>query len=332
MFNKEAVHMNIDEWVKRICEGDLRAVARGLTHIEAEDSIGREIVQKILAHTGKAHVIGITGAPGVGKSSLVNQLTKTFRKTGAKVGILAVDPSSPFSGGAILGDRIRMMESVSDLGVFMRSISSDGHLGGLSRTTGDAISLLDASGFDIILVETVGIGQSEIEIIKFAHTTMIVLAPGLGDDIQAIKSGILEVGQIFVVNKADRDGTEAVVRSIQSMLHLKSLTDEWEIPVIKTVAQTGDGISTLAECLESHYDFMRKSKRLIPFKRAQMEYLVEQSVYDVVSQYIKQAKHSSDWNSYMDGIMRGDYPIADAFSWICPPGKFQGNKCGGEKQ
>ncbi|KQL49681.1 hypothetical protein AN963_08135 [Brevibacillus choshinensis] len=321
--------MNSDDMVKRICEGNLRAVARGLTHVEAEDSIGREIVQKMIARTGKAHVIGITGSPGVGKSTLVNQLIKTLRKSGAKVGILAVDPSSPYSGGAILGDRIRMMESVSDLGVFMRSIPSDGHLGGLSRTTGDAISLLDAAGFDFILVETVGIGQSEIEIIKFAHTTMIVLAPGLGDDIQAIKSGILEVGQIFVVNKADREGTEAVVHSIQSMLHFKSNTDQWEIPVIKTVAHTGDGMDTLVECLMKHYSFLKDSGELIPFKRLQMEYLVEQSVHEAVSQLLEQAKHSSEWDSYMDGILRGNYQLVDAFRWVCAPGKMQGNS--GEK-
>ncbi|MGD8189459.1 methylmalonyl Co-A mutase-associated GTPase MeaB [Brevibacillus ginsengisoli] len=315
--------MNIDEWVYRICAGDLRAVARGLTHIEAEDSVGREIAQKVLAHTGKSHVIGLTGAPGVGKSTLVNQLIKALRKSGAKVGVLAVDPSSPYSGGAILGDRIRMMDSVSDSGVFMRSISSDGHLGGLSRTTGDAISLLDAAGFDFILVETVGIGQSEIEIIKFAHTTMIVLAPGLGDDIQAIKSGILEVGQIFVVNKADRDGSAAVVQSIQSMLHLKSPTDQWDIPVIKTVAQTGEGIETLVECLRNHYNFLKHTGCLTPFKRVQIEYLVEQSVYEAVSQLIKQAKDSAEWKSYIDGILRGNDQIADAFRWICPQEKGQ---------
>ncbi|MHB1610433.1 MAG: methylmalonyl Co-A mutase-associated GTPase MeaB, partial [Sulfobacillus sp.] len=235
------------------------------------------------------------GAPGVGKSTLVNTLTLHLRNQGFKVGILAVDPSSPFTGGAILGDRIRMQDSVMDTGVFMRSLASRGHLGGLSRATFGALTLLDAAGFDKILIETVGAGQSEVEIMEMAHTTMVVLAPGMGDDIQAIKAGILEIGQVFVVNKADRDGADHTVRSIRSMLALSSEHPDWMPPIIKTVAEDGRGMEEVSQALERHHQYLIEHGLMDRYRWSQTEHVIEQAVSDLGERLIRQARLNSDW-------------------------------------
>lgn len=215
-------------------------------------------------HTGKAHIIGITGSPGVGKSTSTNALVAAYRAQGKRIGVLAVDPSSPFSGGALLGDRVRMQDHALDPEVYIRSMASRGHLGGLSWTTPQALRVLDAAGCEVILVETVGVGQSEVEVAGLADTTIVLLAPGMGDGIQAAKAGILEIGDIFVVNKADREGADATVRDIRHMISLGDRTEPglWRPPVVKTVAQQSQGIDEVIESIEKHTSWMRESGAL----------------------------------------------------------------------
>jgi LAO/AO transport system kinase len=308
--------MDIETLRQGICDGDRLAIARGLTCIEFEDDRGQDLVQSLLSRTGRSHVVGLTGAPGVGKSTLVNQLTLTLRKRGLSVGILAVDPSSPFSGGALLGDRIRMMASTMDPGVFMRSLANRGHLGGLSRTTRDAITLLDAAGFDVILVETVGTGQSEVEVMKLAHTTTIVMAPGLGDDIQANKAGILEIGQVFVVNKADRDGADATMHSIQMMLMMKYDPNAWEIPVVKTMAHNGQGLDDLVDALFDHNRYLKDTGRYAEAQFSQTEQVIESAVYHAAARALEQARQSGEWTELVSAAMSGDRRVPDVAKWV----------------
>jgi LAO/AO transport system kinase len=244
--------------------GSPRAVARLISLVEDAHPSLREVMAALAPHTGKAHIIGITGSPGVGKSTSTNALVGAFRKQGKRIGILAVDPSSPFSGGALLGDRVRMQDHALDPDVYIRSMASRGHLGGLSWTTPQALRVLDAAGCEVILVETVGVGQSEVEIAGLADTTIVLLAPGMGDGIQAAKAGILEIGDVFVVNKADREGADATVRDIRHMISLGDRTEPglWRPPVLKTVAQQGQGIDEVIEAIEKHTAWMEESGTL----------------------------------------------------------------------
>ena len=244
--------------------GSPRAVARLISLVEDGHPALREVMAALAPHTGRAHIIGITGSPGVGKSTSTNALVGAFRKQGKRIGILAVDPSSPFSGGALLGDRVRMQDHALDPDVYIRSMASRGHLGGLSWTTPQALRVLDAAGCEVILVETVGVGQSEVEVAGLADTTIVLLAPGMGDGIQAAKAGILEIGDVFVVNKADRDGADATVRDIRHMISLGDRTEPglWRPPVIKTVAQQGQGIDEVIEAIEKHTSWMEESGTL----------------------------------------------------------------------
>lgn len=294
-----------EELAHGILKGQKRAIARGLTWIEQGRNDGKQLAQNLFSHAGHAQVIGITGSPGVGKSTLVNSLTLRLRSLGHKVGILAVDPSSPFTGGAILGDRIRMQDSVMDPGVYMRSFASRGHLGGLSRATFGALTLLDAAGFDKILIETVGAGQSEVEIMQLAHTTMVVLAPGMGDDIQAIKAGILEIGQVFVVNKADRDGADHTVRSIRGMLALAAEHPPWMPPIVKTVAEDGRGTEELIDALERHWQYLTEKGLLERFRWDQTEHLIEQAVADVGDHLIRRARSAPTWSHWVAEVASG---------------------------
>lgn len=296
---------DVQELARRILGQERRAVARGLTWIESGSDQGRELVQTLFPEAGRAHVIGITGAPGVGKSTLVNQLALALRRGGQRVGILAVDPSSPYSGGAILGDRIRMQESVMDHDVFMRSLANRGHLGGLSRATFGAVTLMDAGGYDVILIETVGAGQSEVEIMKLAQTTVVVLAPGLGDDIQAIKAGILEIGQIFVVNKADRDGADHSVREIRGMLNLGLEHPDWYPPILKTVAERGDGVNELVEAIGQHYRYLAQSGSLERLRQAKAAHLIDLALEDWVHQAFMQFQHDADWERWREEVLAG---------------------------
>ena len=231
---------------ERVLAGDARAVARAISVVEREDAASSALIGRLFARTGRAHVIGLTGAPGVGKSTLVDRMTAAFRRERLRVGVLAVDPTSPFSGGAILGDRIRMQRHAGDGGVFVRSMATRGQLGGLARATDDARIVLDAAGTDVVLIETVGVGQGEIDVSRTAGVSVVVLAPGSGDDVQALKAGIMEIADVFVVNKADRDGADRAVAEIEGMLSLRDRQpDEWRPPVVKTSAAAGDGIDDL---------------------------------------------------------------------------------------
>jgi LAO/AO transport system kinase len=244
--------------------GSPRAVARLISLVEDAHPALREVMAALAPHTGHAHIIGITGSPGVGKSTSTNAFVAAYRGQGKRVGVLAVDPSSPFSGGALLGDRVRMQDHALDPEVYIRSMASRGHLGGLSWTTPQALRVLDAAGCDVILIETVGVGQSEVEIAGLADTTLVLLAPGMGDGIQAAKAGILEIGDVFVVNKADRDGADATVRDIRHMISLGDRTEPglWRPPVVKTVAAQGQGIDEVIEAIEKHTSWMEESGTL----------------------------------------------------------------------
>ena len=230
----------------RVRAGEPRAIARAISLIEDEDAAAADLIRDIFPHTGRAYLVGVTGPPGAGKSTLVDRLTAHLRAEGHSIGVLAVDPTSPFTGGAVLGDRVRMNAHASDPGVFIRSMATRGHLGGLSRATADAALVLDAAGKDIVSIETVGVGQDEVDIIRTADVSIVTLVPGTGDDVQALKAGIMEIADIFVVNKADRDGADRLVSAVEANLALHPYgSEEWRPPIVKTVATTGAGIADL---------------------------------------------------------------------------------------
>jgi LAO/AO transport system kinase len=254
---------SVSDLVARAQDSDPRAVARLISMVEDASPRLREVATALAPHTGRAQVVGLTGSPGVGKSTSTSALVSALRKQGKRVGVLAVDPSSPFSGGALLGDRVRMQEHATDSGVFIRSMATRGHLGGLSWATPQALRVLDAAGCDVVLVETVGVGQSEIEVVSLADTTIVLLAPGMGDGIQAAKAGILEVADIFVVNKADRDGADQTVRDLRYMLSLGERRERdgstWKAPIVRTIASKGEGIDEVVATLDQHREWMAKS-------------------------------------------------------------------------
>jgi len=243
-----------------VLKGDPRSIARLITLAENNDPIAANAMKTIHPKTGNAHVIGITGVMGSGKSTLIYELTREYRKKGLKVGIIAIDPTSPFSGGALLGDRIRMMELATDDGVFIRSMGTRGMLGGLTSAVYDVVEILDASGKDVVIVETVGVGQAEVDVVKIADTTLVVLVPGLGDAIQTIKAGIMEIADIYVVNKADRSGVEQAVAEIESLIDISCSEKERKTPVLTTIAKENKGIFELVKEIEDHKKFLKKTK------------------------------------------------------------------------
>jgi LAO/AO transport system kinase len=278
----------VETLIEQAMNGRRRALARLITLVENDEGAAREIVRGVYARTGQAHLIGVTGSPGSGKSTLVNEMAKALRSAGRRVGIVAVDPSSPFSGGALLGDRVRMRDLSGDSGIFIRSMASRGSLGGLARTTRNVVRLLDAAGYESILIETVGAGQAEVDIAATAHTTLVIEAPGMGDEIQTIKAGILEIADILVVNKADRPGADRTISALKMMLHMgaSSVSNQkvihhgqqmdvtagdgqdngrqpaqnaWQVPVIATVATEGQGVDELMEAVADHLDSLKAS-------------------------------------------------------------------------
>ena len=276
----------IETLVKKILEGDVVAAAKLITIAEnADKGENEEIIRLISPNLGNTFVIGITGAPGVGKSTLTDKLVKLLRKKGYKIGIIAVDPTSPFSGGAILGDRIRLQQLATDENVFIRSMASRGHLGGISSATGDTIKILDAFGCDYIFVETVGVGQSEIEIVKNVDTTILVMIPGMGDEIQAIKAGIMEIADIFVVNKADKDGVERTVLEIEMLQNLGE-QKEYLAPIQKVVARDNIGVEKLWEKIENHRTYLLDTGKFQTNRKARLKMELRQAVHN------KLLKHS----------------------------------------
>lgn len=249
--------------VKDILSGDVRAAARLMRDLDDEIPAAHRVLKGLYKHTGRAYILGITGAPGAGKSTLVDGLIELLRKQRKTVGIVAIDPTSPFSGGAILGDRIRMQKHALDEGVFIRSLATRGHMGGLSKSTIDIVNVMDAMGKDVILIETVGVGQAEVEVVKVAHTNLVIVVPGLGDDIQAIKAGILEIADIFVVNKADREGADKTRKDLETMVAMNDYVEgDWIPPVLPAVAVNGSGLPELLEEIERHRRFVYREENL----------------------------------------------------------------------
>jgi LAO/AO transport system kinase len=255
---QELLAQDTQSQIARLRAGDPRALARAISTVEDRAAGWSEMLKALFPYTGKARVIGLTGPPGAGKSTLVDQLAKHYRKDNHTVGIIAVDPTSPYTGGAILGDRIRMQDHYADPGIYIRSMATRGALGGLARATADAATVLDASGRDLIMIETVGVGQDEVEIVRLADVTVVILVPGMGDDVQTIKAGIMEIADIFVINKSDREGAERVEREIRAMQSLATRHDRWTPPIVKTVASDGVGTKELADAITNYETYLKK--------------------------------------------------------------------------
>ena len=316
-----------------VLRGDRLALARLLTQVENDTAEGRAALDALFPHTGKAHLIGVTGAPGTGKSSLVNQLALHFRKEGKRVAIAAVDPSSPFTGGAVLGDRVRMKDLSGDHGVFIRSMASRGSIGGLAQATASIVQVFDAAGYEIIMIETVGAGQSEVDIAKLAHTTLVVEAPGLGDDIQAIKAGILEIADIIVVNKADRPGVENTEKALKSMLDLAHPTQRvfahhgqymnavlpveteiniWIPPLQRTIATDGEGINELARYIVKHGEYLHLSGDWAVRERARLESELDAALRSALMNQFREHVSEDQFDKVMDQVFERSLSPSEA--------------------
>ena len=311
---------SIQSWVERIRQGDVRSLARAISAIEDARPESLELLKALFPASGRARVIGLTGAPGAGKSTLVDQLAREYRKQQRTIGIVAVDPTSPYTGGAILGDRIRMQSHHADPGIYIRSMATRGFLGGLARATTDVVTVLDASGKDLVLIETVGVGQDEVDVVRLADVTVVILVPGMGDDVQTIKAGIMEIADIFVINKSDREGADRVEREIRAMQTLATRADKWTPPIVKTVAVEGKGVPELAAAINGYENFLAAHKLLVKKKTSSwrerlIEMLREALLQRIVSELLPEpelarlaadiAEHRRDPYSLVEEIVSG---------------------------
>jgi LAO/AO transport system kinase len=295
---------SIAELVNGALSGSVRALAKLITLVENEMPGAVEALQQLYPRTGHAYIVGITGPPGSGKSTLTDKITKELRKKGYTVGIVAVDPTSPFSGGALLGDRLRMQDITNDEGVFVRSMATRGTLGGLSRATADTVKILDAFGKDFILIETVGVGQDEVDIAKTADTTLLISVPGLGDEIQALKAGIMEIGDIFVVNKSDREGADRLVTELSLMLDLNPAMGPWRPPIVKIVATLGEGILDLTEKIWKHRQFLQEGSGLLRKRNERAKQEILNLIEGEVSKYIhKMLKYDVTFDEVIEQVV-----------------------------
>ena len=301
----------MNDIIEKVVAGDVRTVARLIRDIDDGMPEVREVLKDLYPHTGKAYVIGITGAPGVGKSTLVDQMVAHLRKRDKTVGVLAVDPTSPFSGGAILGDRVRMQRHSMDQGVFIRSLATRGHFGGLTQSTRSAIDVLDAMGKDYILVETVGVGQDEVDVVRSAHTTVIVVIPGMGDDIQAIKAGILEVGDIFLINKADREGCDKTMSDLRLMIEMdqkKYDRGAWKPPILKIQAVFDKGVAEFIDEIDKHAKYLAETVGGLDFRASKTKVrqeLVEMIKARLIEEIIDRLTESGDFDRAVESIIKG---------------------------
>jgi LAO/AO transport system kinase len=285
----------IQSWVGRIRSGEVRALARAISAIEDGRPESLALLKALFPFSGKARVIGMTGAPGAGKSTLVDQLAREYRKQDRTIGIIAVDPTSPYTGGAILGDRIRMQAHHADTGIYIRSMATRGFLGGLARATTDVATVLDASGKDLVLIETVGVGQDEVDIVRLADVTVVILVPGMGDDVQSIKAGIMEIADIFVINKSDREGADRVEREIRAMQTLATRKDKWTPPVVKTVAVDGKGVPELAQAIAGYEKYLADQdlllkKKISNWRERLVEMLRESLMQRLLSEHLPESE------------------------------------------
>jgi len=302
----------MNDWVEKVTNGDVRTVARLIRDVDDGMPEVRDVLKALYPHTGKAYIIGITGAPGVGKSTLVDQMVAHLRKRGKTVGVLAVDPTSPFSGGAILGDRVRMQRHSLDPEVFIRSLATRGHFGGLTQSTRSAIDILDAMGKDVILVETVGVGQDEVDVMRSAHTTVIVVIPGMGDDIQAIKAGILEVGDIFLINKSDREGTDKTLTDLRLMIEMDQRKFDrglWKPPILKVEAVFDKGVDDFLDAVDRHAQYLEQTEGGLKSRRSPDK--VRQEMVDMIKarlieEVLDKLTESGDFDGAVDAIVKGD--------------------------
>ena len=302
--------------VERLLKGDRRALARMVTLIESESPVAHRYLAELHRVAGRAHIVGVTGSPGAGKSTLVTRLVRELRTREHKVGVVAVDPTSPFTGGAILGDRIRMMELSGDPNVFIRSMASRGNLGGLASSTRDVVRAMDAAGYDPIIIETVGTGQAEVEVMRTAQTVLVVSAPGMGDDIQAIKAGILEIADIFVVSKADKPGSDQTVAELAMMLSLDSNRRKasWRIPILKTSSLKNEGISQVVDAMHQHQEYLNASGMLLQRAQRQVRSELQALILHTVMDTLKAKVSEEEWNTLIEDIAkreRDPYSVAD---------------------